>query len=256
MRSCFIPLCDSYHKTEKKRRFFLPSSKRLPRWQEILSKHHTKSFKGSNKLCEFHFNPEDIESKFSTVIKGQVVEFDRERPKLKDNAVPVRNLVYEQKKEKESVKVVNVFDKSGDQEECQEKPKLKKVKVVPDSKKLQQQKSQFPEVVKDTPSIEEVPQTPVTEENVSNEFLNIYEEIYEVVLPSTLWAVFRCPKKEFISFAYMNPSNRKVVKQTVLLKSGKYTVTLYEEVVREMQLTADKITCEFLSNDIEEIDAI
>ncbi|KAL5277423.1 hypothetical protein ACFFRR_002578 [Megaselia abdita] len=234
MRSCFIPLCDNVNKAEKKRKFFVASSKRLGRWQEILKKHHTKVFKETDKLCELHFNEEDIDTKFSTVIKGQIVEIDRLRPKLKDNANPCKNLFYE--------KEDNVLEEKSQETKTPEKPKLKKIKV----KKTK----------KDNSETETASEVADTSKDVSTDFLNLYEEIYEVLLPSTLWAVFRCPNKEFISFAYMNPSDFKVNKQIVLRRTGNYKVTLYEEMVREIQLTSDKITSEFLSKDIEEIDSI
>lgn len=246
MRSCFIPLCDSFHKTKKKRRFFLPSVRRLKRWQEILTKHNLKTFRETDKLCEFHFNPDDIETNFSTVIQGQVVAIERARPKLKDEANPCRNLSYPRKKAiKETTPLI--IEKSI--EEVQKKPKLKKVKVT-GKKPLIEIKDN------DAAITEETPPPPVPVEDVSSDFLNLYEEVYEVILPSTLWAVFRCPQKEFISFVCINPVDFKVSKQIVLLKSGKYTVKLYEEDVRTIHLTSDKITSDYLSKDIEEIDSI
>lgn len=249
MRSCFIPMCDSLHKTKKKRRFFLASIRRIKRWQEILAKHNLKPFRQSDKLCEFHFNPDDIETNFLTVIKGKVVAIERERPKLKDEANPCRNLSYSKKKEVKVTKVVKISPK-----EVQTKPKLKKLKVTsapaPDKKPIKTLEEDDDVMMIN----EETPPVPV--EDVSSDFLNLYEEVYEVILPSTLWAVFRCPSKEFISFAYINPVDFKVTKQIVLMRSGKYTLKLYEEDVRTIHLPADKITSDYLSKDIEEIESI
>lgn len=229
-------MCDSIHKSNRKRKYFLASAKRIKRWQEILSPYSLKSFKDTDKLCDVHFNPEDIETNFSTVIKGQLVEIARLRPKLKENANPCRNLSYPKQKEKENVKITDVIKIS---------PVVKKPKkgdVLPN-----------PEP---TTADQDASFNASENEEIHNDFLNLYEEIYEVLLPSTLWAVFRCPKKEFISFAYMNPVDFKMSKQIILTKYGKYTMKLYDEEVRVIHLTSEKMTSDFLSKDIEEIDSI
>lgn len=250
MRSCFIPMCDYWNKEKTKRRFFMACPKRLTRWQEILSKHHLKQFRESDKICEMHFDPEDIDTKFITTIKGQIVEIDRLRPKLKAEANPCRNLSYEKN---ETQKL-----------ETPQKLKLKKVKVVSNKKATRKDPEIVTETVPEIPIMETVPQIteslpeiPIIEmPDVTNDFLTLYEEIYEVTMPSTLWSLFRCPRKEFISFAFLDSSDFTFTKQVILFKDGKYKVKIKGQWFREIQLTADKINCDFISKDIEEIDAI
>lgn len=47
-----------------------------------------REFKPNDKLCERHFNKEDIITTWEHIINGKVCVLERAKPKLKDNAIP------------------------------------------------------------------------------------------------------------------------------------------------------------------------
>lgn len=45
-----------------------------------------------DRVCERHFNKEDIQTTWDHVINGELLQMERGKPKLKSNAIPSNNL--------------------------------------------------------------------------------------------------------------------------------------------------------------------
>lgn len=83
-------------------------------------------------------------------------------------------------------------------------------------------------------------------------FDTIYDDIYEVVLPSTLWGVHRDPDQNFIAFtqfdfAQMNCSKSLNVSNTFDIQATIGGVTVLSEAVKELSI-------EFLSKALSDLD--
>lgn len=59
-------------------------------WKAVLPK--KREFKRMDRVCERHFNVEDIQKTWDHIINGELHQLLRDKPKLKENAVPSLNL--------------------------------------------------------------------------------------------------------------------------------------------------------------------
>jgi THAP domain len=87
---CFVPGCVSGYKTCKvKASMFTPPTDPdlLIKWQRAIPR-SDRVLTMKDRVCELHFDSKLIERKYSCVIAGKIVELDRGRPTLRDNAVP------------------------------------------------------------------------------------------------------------------------------------------------------------------------
>ena len=62
------------------------------KWRLALGNVHKKVFKKTDKICSKHFNKDDIITSWDNIINGELVQLLRDKPKLKDTAVPISNL--------------------------------------------------------------------------------------------------------------------------------------------------------------------
>ena len=93
MRNCFVLGCDALSKKQNKvqRKMFLPPKHLVSSWAEVLP-NKKRPFKESDRVCELHFDESDIIDFWTSKINGQVHITPRDKPKLKANAIPSRNL--------------------------------------------------------------------------------------------------------------------------------------------------------------------
>ena len=91
MRNCFVPNCDKDSKYDKRMMFLPPKNPELfEKWRIALPK--KRLFKKTDKVCCRHFLKEDIITTWDTQIQGKLVQLERDKPRLKDFAVPGLNL--------------------------------------------------------------------------------------------------------------------------------------------------------------------
>ena len=91
MRNCFVPNCDKDSKYDKRMMFLPPKNPDLfEKWRIVLPK--KRLFKKTDKICSRHFLKEDIITTWDTHIQGKLVQLVRDKPRLKDSAVPGLNL--------------------------------------------------------------------------------------------------------------------------------------------------------------------
>ncbi|KAG0442530.1 hypothetical protein HPB47_015674 [Ixodes persulcatus] len=89
-RTCFVPLCKGGYKSavEKVSLFRAPVDPlRRQEWARNI-KREDKVLDETCVVCSRHFDERYIEKTFKHVINGELVELDRERPVLTDDAVP------------------------------------------------------------------------------------------------------------------------------------------------------------------------
>ncbi|XP_049512428.1 uncharacterized protein LOC125940380 [Dermacentor silvarum] len=89
-RTCFVPLCRGGYKssTEKVSLFRAPSDPvRLKEWARSI-KRDDNVLSETCVVCSRHFNERFVQRTFKHVINGQIVELDRERPTLTEDAIP------------------------------------------------------------------------------------------------------------------------------------------------------------------------
>jgi hypothetical protein len=155
------------------------------------------------------------------VINGEIHSVTRSKPFLKKNAIPSLNLTVEIVKLKPTIK----SRKSAVKQEEQSEVKVEKTEKTetPEIVENQNMSVEIIQLEGDTDTakhnieIQEYsiidPDTniliPIESNNISiqidqentEKFESVYEDIFEVLLPSTLWGVHRDPYKKFIVFS-------------------------------------------------------
>ncbi|KAH7984935.1 hypothetical protein HPB49_026685 [Dermacentor silvarum] len=89
-RTCFVPLCKGGYKSsaEKVSLFHAPTdARRQEEWARNI-KREDKELDETSVVCSRHFDDPYIQRTFKHVINGQLVEIDRDRPALTEDAVP------------------------------------------------------------------------------------------------------------------------------------------------------------------------
>ncbi|XP_055522527.1 uncharacterized protein LOC129716717 isoform X2 [Wyeomyia smithii] len=206
MRNCFIPKCDLINKHNPKRAMFNVPIKDpilFAQWQAVLPKH--RPLKEFDRICENHFAEEDILRCWEHTINGKVERMERKKTALKANAIPVY------------VDSVSVDDKSTDSflkssvsnkqfQILTEAPQTKKVKIFQSDMDTCAVRDDAVELASQTipgPTNDQKDEHNTiieVEQLVHPEFELLYDDVYEVELPSMLWGIHRDTEKTFICF--------------------------------------------------------
>ena len=80
----------------------------------------------------------------------------------------------------------------------------------------------------------------------------IYDDVYEVVLPSTMWGIHRDPDRHFIIFSMFNRSTMSASK--VLFISSDLCSKIYIHGQNVVSETLSDVTVEILTNMLNELD--
>ncbi|KFB50727.1 AGAP005534-PA-like protein [Anopheles sinensis] len=199
MRNCFVYKCDWKHRHNPKRAMFvLPKDpEKFKLWSDVLPKHRRLTH--SDRVCEKHFDPADIVRDWLHVIQGETKKLQRSKPYLRRDAVPRH------------------FDLSEAELDAIAR-KSKRMSVKPERKvEPVEQNLQIETPTEPNPP----PQCELNESEASAIFEDIYENIFEIELPSTVWGVHRDPERQYIAFTRFqllaNPESR--TSRTLLIKS-------------------------------------
>lgn len=231
-----------------------------------------RPLKAGDKICCRHFLESDIEKLWEHKINGETTQMVRDRPRLKKNVVPHRNLhivLGEKKKKSEKRKA----------DEQRKEALVKKIKagmvheevieelIVPDTNSLIEYDTNveateeiFIEVeVAEVPneaipkktnpdkrwSVRKVPPKK-SDEKKREDFESLYEEVFAVQLPSQLWGIHRCPDMKFMAFSRFDAETINSCDLVVHINDvWKYTVSFKGVDVKEDYLsimTEDSIT--------------
>lgn len=200
-------------------------------WKKILF--NKREFRETDRVCERHFDRSQILTHWTHIIDGQICQLEREKPKIRPNAVPHLNLpeTDEQsqivnnkreprngKKRKQSLNslenpkkvclnaitiavrhnyiIIYISDlqviKKDEGIECEAIDNLEDdVEIV--QTELRSSKS--------TPKDDRV-EPMMSSDDMRQIFDTVYDDIYEIVLPNTLWGIHRDPEeRQFIAFS-------------------------------------------------------
>ncbi|XP_035791902.1 uncharacterized protein LOC118466516 [Anopheles albimanus] len=181
MRNCFVLGCDNAHRDNPRRAmFYIPKDPEMfEKWREALPKH--RELKLHDRVCEKHFRPSDIIRNWTHTINGLTAVLPRKKPTLLPSAIPLPEEPLKRKKPTKSV------DKDQRMVPVEiESPAERQVEVI--------------ELSICAPNdVEEQSIEPVVEE-VAPVFDELYDNIYDVELPSPLWGIHRDPGRKYVAF--------------------------------------------------------
>uniref|UniRef100_A0A182KFE7 THAP-type domain-containing protein n=1 Tax=Anopheles christyi TaxID=43041 RepID=A0A182KFE7_9DIPT len=227
MRNCYVYACDRKHKDDPKRAMFnVPKDpEKFEDWRLALPIH--RPLRPHDRVCEKHFRPEDIQRDWSYQIQGQTRKLMRSKPVLMPDAVPcffdtVKTLHKKEAKQSRRKKIQQPSEESNllvvvesqqDEPICVEQTSM--VVLIEDNSMDDAIKQLAPSISKEVELLETEPDA-ATKESI---FEELYDNIYEVELPSTLWGVHREPDRKFAAFSRFEwcQSDGNVVKSVSLL---------------------------------------
>lgn len=221
-----------------------------------------------DRICERHFTKDQILTHWDHIIDGKLVQLGREKPRLKDNAIPqlnleVRLLHTKRTRAQTSKKSKTIQVK---QETVETDDRLEGMDESNDdvSENHSEMISASDEEVVDV-TIEKL--TPAgTAADVKSEgngdngdanakqkiFEAIYDDIYEVVLPNTLWGIHRDPDQKFIAFTQFDPVKMNCGK--LLLVSNTFRIRASVGGVEISNETVTALSVESISKALGELD--
>ncbi|XP_055912506.1 uncharacterized protein LOC129946377 [Eupeodes corollae] len=277
MRNCFIPGCDRLCRikgTIKRKMFVVPKDKEtFNAWVDVLPKQ--RELKAHDKVCERHFDDNDISTTYDNIINGQLYKMERGRPKLKPKAIPSKNFDCAEttrrlnnsvinRKHKIPVEEITAEDTQVYDSMTLEEQELEVDGEVQEITEICLKDTQVPETTTETAAAivpyelnSDENQVDEGEENEARElFESLYDDIYEVVLPNTLWGVHRCPEHSSIFFSFVDPSMLRTTKMISISCHGEVKILLGSRLMNEQNLMTDIASIESLTALITEIDEL
>ncbi|XP_053949021.1 uncharacterized protein LOC128857334 [Anastrepha ludens] len=328
---CSVPGCVKGNKNQNKRCMFTFPKKEelLQKWLEAIP-NLKRPIKSSWRVCQYHFKPEDILDAFSHTIGGEVYLIERERPRLKPNVIPSKNLRSDQiittrgsktrSKKKhfrtEPSKKDNVinervceqlnseneavtFEDSGQipliretfeiteieqptkEQSLSKCPLLRPTDISESREKTvlyNYEETSFDECnngqnVREGVDIIRIPEKGV-ETNTSNkvnensthcadsptsfegESFDLFDSVFEVVLPTTLWGVHRSTLQKNVMFVCIDEEQLNINKMLTVDDNGDLKIYLTKRLIREEHWPREVLTPERISDMLAELDAM
>lgn len=284
MRNCFVPGCDAYCKKHNliQRKMFLSPVKLLEQWSEVLP--NKRSFKKHDRVCERHFDKNDIIQYWEVNINGQIHLTPRDKPKLRENAVPCQNLPSKDETEEDTLKtqtnkiqvlsqkIIVPAKRTLERRESIRKSIKKQKTTILVGRKVKAEKEQevdnkgdkadeqqttiqtktelelMPEIITEQTNIAEN-----TQENL-DAFESIYDEAFDVTLPNLLWGIHRDPERKFIVFSEFNQSIMTSSKLLHISDSCHCKTFLNNELKLSKNLHHKDLTTDSVSTMLDELD--
>ncbi|XP_059610723.1 uncharacterized protein LOC132257719 [Phlebotomus argentipes] len=251
MRNCFVPFCDIQCKMMEKRMMFLPPKDEeiFEKWKANLPK--KRPFKRNDRVCERHFNPEDVIKTWEHVINGQVFHLERGKPRLRPSAVPCLNFPNEDEIRERKTRKRASNEGSSPSGKDSKKPRrdveeLHEEEVSPVSRTVHMKQDDNSEIILETIIHDD--------EQRKSVFAALFEEIYEIILPSLLWGIHRDPNHEFFAFTCFDGQRMCVSKLVHVDSDLNMSVHVKGAIVSSDQLDYSTITTDYLSAILSEID--
>lgn len=266
MRNCFVPKCDAISKNPSRTMFVVPwkDPDLFRQWQEILPQHH-RQLKQHDRVCEKHFREEDIVRYWQHTINGQQEVILRDKPTLKPRALPVydHQQILAQIAEAEAQHKTHrspVRRKRRDGDEIDARPAKHTRKENIDAP--QEPHSAFDSSVVESAvhKINGTIQGHAVEHNIIIEVLAhpdfeaLYDEVYEVELPTTLWGIHRDLDKTFIAFTEFSKDSMNFRKYLYIDQSLQYRMTVGQRTMKTGTLPA--ATTEVITELLSKLDEI
>lgn len=282
MRNCFVPGCDAWCKKNsiQQRKMFLPPVKLLEKWASLLP--NKRSFKKHDRVCQRHFNEDDIIQFWEVNINGKTHLTPRDKPKLRENAVPCKNIpnineVDSEVPTKKTAKVQILSQKiiapaKRKSEKIEESLPPKKPmkehkavflveKVITEQSTMAHKEESDQTVQKSQEDfgraviLEEAELTENLQEKI-DAFESIYDEAFDVTLPSLLWGIHRDPERKFVVFSEFNQSTMSMSKLLHISETCQCKTFINNVLKSSIHLQYEKVTTDFVSDLLEELDKL
>ncbi|GAB0097725.1 THAP-type domain-containing protein [Sergentomyia squamirostris] len=253
MRNCFVPFCDIQCKSMEKRMMFLPpkDDEIFEKWKENLPK--KRPFKRNDRVCERHFHPEDVVKTWEHIINGQVFHLERGKPRLRPSAIPTLNFPNEDEilaRKANRKRTSNVGTASGGAGKESIKRQRRDIDIAKENEK--------PAIKEELIILETVVELGDVDESHNelkrNVFTTIYDEIYEVILPSLLWGIHRDPDHGYFAFTCFDGNLMNASKVVHVDNELKMNVRIKNVLISSDQLDANTLNTDFISTILSEID--
>ncbi|XP_055618518.1 uncharacterized protein LOC129763461 [Toxorhynchites rutilus septentrionalis] len=260
MRNCFIPHCDALHKANPKRAMFnvpMKNPQIFELWQEVLPKH--RPLKPFDRICQYHFREEDILHYWEYNINGRVERMLRNKPTLRPNAVPTVVDLGVQMLETQGSPVKQGVKRKRSQKIMKKIVyKVAKADNIPEGHTVEltvQENALHGITNQDSSKDTEVFEYPVQTINDTigglhhniviettpiphSDFETLFDEVYEVQLPSTLWGVHRDAEKTFISFTEFSKDTMNIRKYLYVDHYLQYRMAVGQRIMRSGELSS------------------
>lgn len=182
-----------------------------------------------DKVCERHFRDDEILTHWSHLIGGKIFQLKRDKPKLKSTAIPSLNLPelstlvtldrINAKQTKQNAPRKRTL-KSKTQQPAKKVCTAKKRGILSENTEakndvndLDATKNDGIEILPDDSQEEEehLLETASVDSNDVNEmrinmFRNLFENVFDVILPTSLWGIHRDPDAKYIAFTMFDPA--------------------------------------------------
>lgn len=255
MRNCFIPKCDAKNKSNPSRTMFnVPTKDPLlfRQWEEILPKH--RQLKKFDRICVNHFREEDIVRYWEHRINGQIELIPRDKPALRPNAVPFYNREY--------IQLENVASGSSLKKYRRRTPgKANEADTINSPQTNDSTEKRETGVVETMiHKIDETIEGCRVEHNIIIEVLahpdfeTLYDEVYEVELPSTLWGIHRDLDKTFIAFTEFNKDSMNIRKYLYVDQCLQYRMAVGQRIMKTGMLAT--ASTEAISGLLAQLDGV
>ncbi|KXJ83677.1 hypothetical protein RP20_CCG004429 [Aedes albopictus] len=249
MRNCVVPKCDFKNKQNPKRAMFnvpIKDPDLLGKWQKVLPVQ--RPLKEFDRVCDQHFREEDILRYWEHTINGTVERMERHKPALKPHSIPV---IVETEQEEETE--ITEAPRKRKQQRNYNPEKAKKIKSTED----EDQQTFKTIAVVETPHatdgstvhlaienmpgpVPDLPDEPIIPESdplTHPDFESLYDEVYEVELPSTLWGIHRDVQRTFISFTEFNKDSMNIRKCLLIDRYLQYRMAVGQRTMKQGTLT-------------------
>lgn len=253
-------------------------------WKAVLP--NKRPFKRSDRVCERHFQKNDILTTWDHNINGFLHKLERGKAKLKPNSVPCLNLDdksnmitpntarnnrnnVKQEIRKRTPDLINLVRIPAtttnfvEVEKCQMTSRtfLRSAAVDNVVKEPSKKQPQIEDKLVPTEQVSTIPEdVPVvanddeaTEEMEDSSFEFIFDDVYEVVLPCTMYGIHRDPARKFIVFSCFDVNTMSVTK--ALYVDHRLHAKVYINNVSVLSEQLPELTVELLTNMLSLLDS-
>lgn len=255
-------------------------------WKAVLP--HKRPFKRSDRVCERHFQKNDILTTWDHNINGVLHKLERGKAKLKPNSVPCLNLDdksnmispaiprnsrnnVRQEIRKRTPDLINLVGHVRIpantthivEVETRQMTRRNFLRTAPVENLMQQTVEQLPQneemlVPTEQRSVTQE-DTPISaidnsaEELEDSSFEFIFDDVYEVVLPCTMYGIHRDPARKFIVFSRFDVDTMSVTK--ALYVDHRLHARIFINNVSILCERLPDLTVEVLTNMLSQLDA-
>uniref|UniRef100_A0A182NM39 THAP-type domain-containing protein n=1 Tax=Anopheles dirus TaxID=7168 RepID=A0A182NM39_9DIPT len=231
MRNCFVFQCDRQHRDNPKRAMFnTPKDpEKFELWSKALPNY--RPLQPHDRVCEKHFKPTDIMREWTYNIEGKTEKLPRTKPVLQPDAVPCYVDAFDattaSKRRRKAVETEHTAATESDEVSVSVVVEGRQFEELSDIQEPEQAviimvgnaSSEACEEERAVKPNGEVVVLSIAPDTAEREliFEELYDNIFEVELPCTLWGVHRDPDRKYVAFSRFEWNGSGAVKLTSLM---------------------------------------